>query len=306
MTSNQEAGRTGVEARHARTTTVANRRQILRAGASALALGALRLRFPAAAGAQEVASPVTDVCVLTPEMTEGPFYLPLDLVRRDVTEGKLGLPLQLRVVVADLANGCAPLPNAAVDIWHCDAQGFYSGVSGNPGGGASAEVGAGAEAGTFLRGIQLTGGDGMAEFLTIYPGWYSGRTVHIHMKVHVGGAQQVFEQATPASAQTYEGGHVAHTGQIFFADATSDQVYEMVAAYAGRDNARRTRNDQDGILDGHADEPGFIVALVPLEEGAPEKGFLGTITIGVDPAATPGPAGVGGPGGPSGPPPSNG
>jgi protocatechuate 3,4-dioxygenase beta subunit len=286
-----------------------NRRAIVRTGVSALALGALRLRFPAAAGAQEAASPFTDVCVLTPEMTEGPFYLPLDLVRRDVTEGKPGLPLQLRVVVADLANGCAPLTNAAVDIWHCDAQGFYSGVAANPGGGASAEAGAGAGSETFLRGIQLTGDDGMAEFLTIYPGWYSGRTVHIHMKVHVGGAQQVFEQATPAPAPTYEGGHVAHTGQIYFADATSDQVYETVAAYAGRDNARRTRNDQDGILDGHADEPGFIVALAPLEEGAPEKGFLGTITIGVDPSATPGPAGFGGgPGGPpaGGPPPSNG
>lgn len=122
-------------------------------------------------------------CVLAAEMTEGPFYLPLDLVRKDITEGTPGVPLQLRIAVQDV-SACAPLADAAVDIWHCDAQGYYSGVTGEPGGGASAEENAGAEAGTFLRGIQTTDGDGIAEFTTIYPGWYPGRTVHTHMKVH--------------------------------------------------------------------------------------------------------------------------
>ena len=74
------------------------------------------------------------VCSLTPEMTEGPFYLPLDLVRKDITEGKAGIPLPLRITVMN-ATTCEPLANAAVDIWHCDAQGAYSGVTGeNPGG----------------------------------------------------------------------------------------------------------------------------------------------------------------------------
>lgn len=276
--------------------TAASRRGLLKGGAAALALGAIRLRYPAAAGAQEAASPVTDVCVLTPELTEGPYYLPLDLVRDDITEGKPGLPLRLQVLVADLANGCVPLPDAAVDIWHCDAQGYYSGVEGNPGGGANEDAGVGAETGTFLRGIQLTGADGLTEFTTIYPGWYSGRTVHIHMKVHVGGAEDADDTAT------YEGGHVAHTGQIFFDDAVSDEVYTAHGDYAGRDNAQRLRNDQDNILGDHADEPGFMVTLSPLVAGDPTAGFLGTITIGVDPNSTPEPEGFGG-GPPGGPPP---
>jgi protocatechuate 3,4-dioxygenase beta subunit len=257
---------------------------------------------------QEAASPTSEICVLTPEQTEGPFYLPLELMRQDITEGKPGVPLRLRIAVADI-NACAMLPDAAVDIWHCDAQGYYSGVDSNPGGNAnqSEEAGAGTEAGTFLRGVQLTDADGIAEFQTIYPGWYSGRTVHIHMKVHVGGTPEVLELATPAGpdAGTYEGGHVSHTGQIYFDDASSDEVFDTAEAYAGRDNAERLRNDQDGILGENADEPGFILALTPLGEDALVDGFLGEITIGVDPTATPEPAGFGGgpPPGEGGPPP---
>ena len=112
------------------------RRTVLKAGAAALTFGAVQLRFPAAARGQEAASPTTEICVLTPEQTEGPFYLPLELVREDITEGKPGLPLRLRIAVADI-NACSMLADAAVDIWHCDAQGYYSGVDANPGGNAS-------------------------------------------------------------------------------------------------------------------------------------------------------------------------
>jgi hypothetical protein len=307
-------------------------------------MGTVRLRWPTAAGAQDAASPTAEVCVLTPELTEGPYYLPLNLVREDITEGKPGVPLRLRLAVVDVTNDCAPLGNAAVDIWHCDAQGFYSGVSGNPGGGADPEAGAGAEAGTFLRGIQLTGEDGIAEFDTIYPGWYSGRTVHIHMKVHVGGMSDVFDIATPAATETppsggdsspgrgrlpsrsggawgrvigrgqgsggentYEGGHVAHTGQLFFEDSTSDDVFANGEAYAGRDNAQRLRNDQDGILGDHAAEPGFILALTALGDDPLTAGFVGEIIIGIDPNATPAPEGLGGGSPPGqGPPPGGG
>src|SRR5215207_2043555 len=294
------------------------RRTVLKVRAAALTLGAVQLRFPAAVRGQEAASPTSEICVLTPEQTEGPFYLPLELIRQDITEGKPGLPLRLRIAVADI-NACALLPDAAVDIWHCDAQGYYSGVDANPGGNAnqSAEAGAGSEAGTFLRGIQLTNADGIAEFQTIYPGWYAGRTVHIHMMVHVGGTPEILELATPAGpdAGTYEGGHVSHTGQLYFDDTTSDEVFAAAEAYGGRDNARRLRNDQDGILGEHADEPGFILTLTPLGEDALVDGFLGEITIGVDPTATPEPAGFGGgpppgeggplPGGPGSPPPND-
>ena len=281
--------------------TSPSRRHLLQAGAAALALGAVRLRMPALAGAQDVASPATDICVMTPELDEGPFYLPLDLLRNDITERVPGLPLQLRIAVADLAGGCGPLANAAVDIWHCDAQGFYSGVVAEPGGGA--RDAAAAETGTFLRGIQMTDADGIAEFTTIYPGWYTGRAIHIHVKVHVGGTVEDLDLANPTDEGDYTGGHVSHTGQLFFEDAISDEVYDTFEAYGGRDNGERTRNDEDFILGDYADEPGFMMGLTPLAEGAPENGFLGTITIGVDPAATPDPVGFGGFGDGLGPPP---
>jgi protocatechuate 3,4-dioxygenase beta subunit len=237
-----------------------------------LALSTLRL--PAPAGAQTEANPAADLCLLTPEQTSGPFYLPLELLREDITEGRPGVPLRLRIAVADV-NSCALLPDAAVDLWHCDAQGYYSGVGANPGGGATADPEAATE--TFLRGIQLTNADGVAEVQTIYPGWYSGRAVHIHVMVHVGGT-------AAEDAGTYEGGHVAHVGQLYFDDAVSDQVFATGEAYAGRDDARRTRNEQDGILGGHASEPGFMLALTPLGD-ALEDGLLGEITVGVNPNA---------------------
>ena len=267
-----------------------NRRDLLRGGMAALALGALQLRLPAPAGAQDTASPTADLCLMTPELTEGPYYLDTDLLREDVTEGTPGLPLRLQVLVAD-SQACTPLTNAAVDIWHCDAQGFYSGVAARPGGGASDTPAV--DSGTFLHGIQLTGDDGVAEFTTIYPGWYTGRTVHIHMKVHIDGNVE--------DAATYDGGHVSHTGQLFFDDAVSDEVYGTAEAYAGREDSQRTRNDQDNILGDHLDEPGFLVSLTPLDENDPSQGFLGVITIGVDPSVTAQEVGFGG-----GPPPDGG
>lgn len=150
--------------------------------------------------ADSSATPTTAMCVLTPELTEGPYYLDDLLVRNDVTEGKAGIPLDLKITVLN-ATSCTPIENAAVDIWHCDANGFYSGFTQmNPGGDAAYQDD-GSNADTFLRGVVLTGSDGLAEFKTIYPGWYNGRDIHIHMKVHVGGA---------AADGTYDGGTTAH------------------------------------------------------------------------------------------------
>src|SRR4051794_7914612 len=108
-------------------------------------------------------------CVLTPEQTEGPFYIPGERVRRNIAEGRPGAHLRLRLQVVS-ASTCKPIKGAAVDIWHCDALGAYS--SGSR---------------TFMRGIQRTGAKGIATFDTVYPGWYQGRAVHIHVKVHLGG-----------------------------------------------------------------------------------------------------------------------
>ncbi len=102
--------------------------------------------------------PGADVCVLVPEVTEGPYYFDPALVRRDITEGRPGLPMLMRMQVVDTA--CTPIENARVDIWHCDAAGLYSGY-------ANQTRGAGTTGETFLRGTQFTGANGVTEFATI-------------------------------------------------------------------------------------------------------------------------------------------
>jgi protocatechuate 3,4-dioxygenase beta subunit len=191
-------------------------------------------------------------CVLTPEATEGPFYLDLDKVRSDITEGKDGTPLDLRITVVD-ATGCTPIKDAAIDVWHCDAGGVYSGFSqastGGPGGGQSAT-----DDQTFLRGTQVTDANGLGQFQTIYPGWYRGRAVHIHMKVHVGGS-------------------VVHTGQLFFDDGLTDQVY-LSAPYSSR-GTPDVRNSADDIYRS-AGAASAVLAMTPSGNG-----YVGDITVGV-------------------------
>jgi len=162
----------------------------------------------ASAGPAAVASGAVS-CVLAPEQTEGPFFLPGDKLRRNVTEGKAGVPLTLKLTVLDVSN-CKPIKGAAVDIWHCDAVGTYASATNR----------------TFLRGIQKTDAKGVAIFKTIYPGWYEGRTVHIHVRVSLGG-------------------NVVHTGQLYFPDGTTDKVYTR-SPYSSR-GARSTRNPDDSV-----------------------------------------------------------
>jgi protocatechuate 3,4-dioxygenase beta subunit len=253
------------------------RRTLLR-DAGALGLGAVALGVGGTAAARAVGATgggtrtaAAVACTLTPEATEGPYYLDLERVRRRITEGKAGLPLRLRIGVAD-TDGCAPLANAAVDVWHCDAQGVYSGVQGN--------------SGTFLRGVQLTDANGVAVFDTIYPGWYQGRATHIHLKVHVGGG---------VSGATYSGGHVAHTGQLFFPETLNDQVYRL-NPYR-RHTGNRTRDAQDSIY-ASAGGSSAVPRLTRVNRAALAKGLVGAITLGVDPGATPAAVGGGGGGAP--------
>jgi len=175
-------------------------------GAAVSALGLAGLKPEPATG-----TPVS--CILTPEQTEGPYYIAGEKLRRNITEGHPGTLLLLHAFVVD-ATTCRPIPQAAVDIWHADAAGTYSGF------------GAGASSRTFMRGIQRTNAKGLAVFRTVYPGWYQGRTVHIHVKVHVGGS-------------------VVHTGQLYFRDSLTDAVYRH-APYNSRPN-RDMRNASDSI-----------------------------------------------------------
>ena len=179
-------------------------------------------------------------CVLAPEQTEGPYYIPDELVRRNITEGRPGTPLTLRAFVVDPST-CKAIKNAAVDIWHADASGVYSGF------------GAGSSSQTFMRGIQKTNAKGLALFRTVYPGWYPGRTVHIHVKVHLGG-------------------NVVHTGQLYFPDAVTDAAYRK-APYASRPT-RSTRNANDAIY-----RNGGKKSLLSVRKSG--SVYVATITMGV-------------------------
>ena len=161
------------------------------------------------------------VCTITPEVTEGPFYFDPKLERADVTEGKKGIALDVRLQVVDAA--CRPLVGARVDIWHCDAQGAYSGY---PRQGDGRDVDTSGQ--TFLRGWQKTDASGIVSFATIYPGWYRGRTTHIHFKIFPNDSSVM-------------------TGQLFFPDSLSEQIFTSVAPYNDRPGKRDTSNADDGI-----------------------------------------------------------
>ena len=181
-------------------------------------------------------------CLLTPEVTDGPYWVETSLTRRDIRSGKAGLPLVLRFTILN-AKKCSVIKDADVEIWHCDALGNYSAVDG-----ASTR---------FLRGHQKSNASGKAEFLTIFPGWYRGRTPHIHMKVHVGGGE-------------------VHTGQIFFNEKIAAAVYKK-APYAAR-GAYDTPHSSDNIYE----QAGGSKAQVKLaKRSGGLKGYVGTIAIGV-------------------------
>jgi protocatechuate 3,4-dioxygenase beta subunit len=180
-------------------------------------------------------------CVLTPEQTEGPYYIAGEKLRRNITEGRPGTPLLLRLKVVD-ASTCRPIKGAAVDIWHADALGVYSGF------------GAGARSRTFMRGIQRTDRSGLARFRSIYPGWYQGRTVHIHVKVHVTG-------------------NVVHTGQLYFPDRVTDKVFRLKPY--GRRPRRTTRNANDFVF-----AQGGRRSLLSLRKVG--SAYVGRITMGVN------------------------
>jgi len=205
-------------------------------------------------------------CLLSPEVTAGPYYIERPLARADITEGRPGTPFRFRVRVLD-AKACAPLAGAAVDVWHCDAGGEYSGWNGN----SLEETGReGRNAERYLRGVQLTGDDGIAEFTTIFPGWYEGRTVHIHLKVHEGGT----------IGRTYDGGHVAHVGQAFFDEDVTAEI--LRAGPYAKFGHPRTKNDQDSLYAKAG--PGALTEMT-----ARGRGYSGLFTCAVDPEASPPP-----------------
>lgn len=207
---------------------------------------------PTTAPARSSVSPIvvddTPVCVLTPQATEGPFYFDPNRIRQDIVEDRLGAPLRMAIRVMRVDEGCTPLKDALVDLWHADAGGLYSGYPGQLGGQDTSGR-------TFLRGVQVTDPNGLALFDTIYPGWYPGRTVHIHFKVH------------------YRD-HTYVTSQFYFPDEFTDQVYSRTP-YSDRPE-RTTRNANDSVLRGDPAERKLLSSV--REDG---DGYFGTITVGV-------------------------
>jgi protocatechuate 3,4-dioxygenase beta subunit len=222
-------------------TDLLRRREVLIAAGG---LGVAAVGAGSFVGAVDSAA-AADCVLLQREVTEGPYYLDLDLHRRNIREDRKGIPLTLRFRVLNV-NTCRVIKGAAVEIWHADGSGDYSGVSG--------------DSDTYLRGIQKTNSKGWVRFETIYPGWYMGRTPHIHMKVFVSGKE-------------------VHTGQVFMKDAVSAKVYSR-GIYAPRGQADTT-NSEDTIYA----EAGRR-ALLHLRRNGDRiaDGYTGTLDIGVNPS----------------------
>jgi protocatechuate 3,4-dioxygenase beta subunit len=172
------------------------------------------------------------VCVLTPQTTAGPYYFDPKLERADIREGKSGALLKLAVQVVTV-GACAPVAGARVDVWHADALGAYSGYDRQSDRRDQSTVGQ-----TFLRGTQIADRNGQVSFTTIYPGWYPGRTPHIHFKVFIDRRS-------------------ALTGQTYFPDEVSDAVYADFAPYNRRTAKRDTSNARDGVLRADSSQAAF-------------------------------------------------
>jgi protocatechuate 3,4-dioxygenase beta subunit len=187
----------------------------------------------------------TGGCAVSPTETIGPYPSLRDLVRSDITEGKAGLPVTLTITVVNAANACAPVANASVEIWQCDADGHYSQYS-QPGYNGTAQ--------SFLRGIQTTDASGRVTFQTIYPSWYQGRATHIHIEVVVNG-------------------RTVKVTQIAFPENVTAAVYAS-GVYASK-GENPTSNATDNVFaDGVQNELANVV-------GSPTSGYTATFTVGV-------------------------
>jgi protocatechuate 3,4-dioxygenase beta subunit len=231
-----------------------------RGALSALALGAAGAALPAqrsvaadpATATNPASSQPRGACTLTPQAVEGPFYFDPKLVRADIAEDRAGAPVKLVLRIIE-AGPCTPLANIRVDVWHADASGWYSGYDRQGADGATSTKGA-----TFLRGTQIADADGTVTFRTVYPGWYPGRTPHIHVKA--------FLDATTLI-----------TGQVYFPDELSAKVYQTRDAYKARGGADTT-NARDFIFrEGEREGGGIVMAI---EDGGDD--IVASLVIAVD------------------------
>ncbi len=200
-------------------------------------------------------SALNDVCFMTPQSIEGPYYLDPLLVRANIGEDRQGVPLRVNLRLIDGAT-CKPSERARVDLWHADARGVYSGY---PGQGDKEDVSTTGQ--KFLRGTQFTDSEGSVTFETIYPGWYVGRATHIHFKVLIDDRNIL-------------------TGQMYFPDAVNEFIYTNVALYAGRLSSRDIVNANDSFANFH-DPRRLAFASIKEERDC----YVASLVLGVDRSA---------------------
>ncbi|MBO9539088.1 protocatechuate 3,4-dioxygenase [bacterium] len=199
--------------------------------------GAMRGTYPNPFQGRE-----SEPCVLTPALTEGPCHA-ATLNRKDISEGISGLPMRLSLRITR-ADACTPVPNASVDVWHASPAGYYSAF---PAGSICNPSSTDAQAEHFCRGVQSTDANGVVDFDSVFPGWYPGRTTHVHFIVRVGD-------------QAYL------TSQLFYDDALSDEIFSAHPDYRGRPR-RDTTNQTDAVLVGRELDP-FLLRTARMADGA--------------------------------------
>ncbi len=227
----------------------------------AIGLGSLIPWQQSAAGTASKETLLQDGCVLIPQETEGPYDLDLSgdttMFRQDITEGNGGIPLYLTMTILNVNDNCAPIPNARVDIWHCNKDGYYSGFNNQPGYlGTQSHSGA-----TFFRGIQLTDSNGEVKFTTIYPGWYPGRVGHIHFQVFISSLLKA-------------------TSQLAFPESLNTEINNTELYSAHGQNS--TKNTNDGVF---FDTDNTQYQIVNIAEDG-NGGYNASLTVGINAPAT--------------------
>ncbi|CAE6501597.1 unnamed protein product [Rhizoctonia solani] len=263
-------------------------------------------------------------CILTPEVTQGPYHILGELVRQNISEGQAGVPLTVEVDFIDIET-CEAVPNLWVDAWHCNSTGYYSGYvsmtgaalsgGGGFGGGGNSTNGTAppdmsmsmstnptattAESATstqdaysgadstaaasmlntvptdqesFLRGTWQADSEGHWTMHSVFPGWYSGRSIHFHVKV--------YENGSVAENGTYIAGRAMHTGQFFFNESLVQEVAKL-APYNTNDVTRLT-NDEDQWY-AYENAEGYDAVMDVVYAGSDiSEGLIGSIIVGLN------------------------
>ena len=236
-----------------------HRREVLAAlgagvgAAAAAACGSSSTSPTAASAFTTTTTPsVSAACTVVPTETRGPYPDTTGMInnpsffRRDITEGRPGVPLTLTLTVVNVNSACAAVGGLQVEIWQCDAAGHYSEYS-QPGFNGAGQ--------TFLRGVQTTDANGQVTFTTVYPGWYSGRATHIHVDV-------------------YKSGAIVKSTQIAFPETVSSAVYAS-GAYAAHGQNTQTSNANDNVFsDGVTNELAAV-------SGSTASGYTAMLNVGI-------------------------